>query len=319
MAAPVIVSGVALDDAPEAVALLQAAGTLRCLPPDRDALLSGIADCTAYVASAAVRVDAAFLDAAPNLRFIGSPHTGRDHLDQAAIAARGIVLRHIAEERALLDGFSATAEHAFALILAVIRHVGPAMLAARQGDWARERFTGFQLLGKTLGLVGLGRLGSIAARIGQGFGMRVIGCDPRPVDLPGVTRLPFDRVLADADVVSLHLHLAPETEGLIGRAAFAAMKPGAILINTSRGRIVDEAALIEALDSGRLGGAGLDVIDGEWMDDAARREHPLLAYARAHDNLVVTPHIGGATVESITGARIFIARKVADFLAGRPV
>jgi phosphoglycerate dehydrogenase-like enzyme len=147
--------------------------------------------------------------------------------------------------------------------------------------------------------------------------MRVIGCDPRPVELPGVERLPFERVLAEADVLSLHLHLAPDTEGLIGRDALARMKPGAILINTSRGGIVDEAVLIEALNSGRLGGAGLDVIDGEWMDEAARRHHPLLVHARAHDNLVVTPHIGGATVESITGARLFIAREVAAFLTGR--
>ena len=301
-----------LSGAPEAVAALQAVGELVSLPPERGTVLEALPGFDAYLASAEVRIDADFLDRAQRLRVIGSPSTGTDHMEVEAIRARGVALYDIAREYDLINSFSATAELAFGLILSLARHLPPAIAAAREGDWARERFSGFQLLGKTLGILGLGRLGAISARIGQGFAMRVIAHDIRDVSVPGVEMVDFDTLLREAEILTVHVHLTDATCGLIGAEALARMKPGALLINTSRGAIVDEDALLAALKNGRLGGAGLDVIHGEWLDD--KRDHPLIAHARAHDNLVITPHIGGATTESIYGARVFMARKLVEHL-----
>ncbi|MCF8482207.1 MAG: hypothetical protein K9H25_17420 [Rhodospirillum sp.] len=311
---PRIVSGVGLDDAPLAAEILGTVGLLRCAGSDRGALLKAVQPAGAYLASAAVRVDAEFLDAAPNLRLIGSPHTGRDHLDLDEIALRNITLFHIAEDYDLLNGFTATAEHAFGLLLALTRRTVPASRDAAEGVWSREKFTGFQLFGKTLGIIGLGRLGTMVARMAQGFGMRVLACDIRNVSVPGVEMASLDRVLRRADVLSLHIHLDKTTEGLIDARALARMKPGAILINTSRGRVIDETALLAALRDEHLGGAALDVVDGEWLSPEALRDHPLLSFARKSDRLLITPHIGGATQESISGARDFMARRMADWL-----
>ena len=141
--------------------------------------------------------------------------------------------------------------------------------------------------------------------------MNVIAHDIQPISAPQVRMVDFDTLLRKSNVLTIHIHLTPESDGLIGRDAFARMKRSAILLNTSRGRIVHEASLLEALAGGRIAGAGLDVIDGEWLSDEVRVAHPLVAYAREHDNLLIAPHIGGATVESIDGARVFMAKKVA--------
>jgi D-3-phosphoglycerate dehydrogenase / 2-oxoglutarate reductase len=134
----------------------------------------------------------------------------------------------------------------------------------------------------------------------------------RDVNAPDVEIVGFETLFRDADVLTIHVHLRPETRGLVDRTAIGWMKPSAILLNTSRGGLVDEAALLNALKVGRLAGAGLDVIDGEWLDDIG--QHPLVEYALEHENLLITPHIGGATTESIYDARIFMAKKVADYL-----
>lgn len=309
-----IISNCDLSGAPEAVATLEELGQVLCLGDDREKTLAEIADCDAVMAYPTVRIDRELLDRAPNLKLVGSPHTGRDHLDLDLLQERGITLFHIAEEYDLLNSFSATSEMAFALLLSVARKVPQAFEAAKQGHWQREKFAGFQLLGKTLGILGLGRLGAISARIGQGFGMTVIANDIRDVSAPGVENVDFATLLERSDVLSIHIHLNEKTEGLIDGPAIARMKPGAIILNTSRGRIIDEAALLAGLLTGHLGGAGLDVIDGEWLSEDERARHPLIEYSRNHENLVIVPHIGGSTTESIYGARIFMARKMASWL-----
>ena len=309
-----ILNSLDLATAPEAVALIEAVGSLETVPPEQDAVLSRIGEAHAYLASAAVRIDDEFLDRAKHLRVIGSPSTGVDHMNLVAIRDRGIACFDIAKEYDLLNSFSATSELTFGLILALVRRLPEAVNAASSGDWARERYCGFQLLGKTLGILGLGRLGTISARIGRGFGMRVIAHDIRDLSPDGVEMADFDTLLREADVLTIHIHLNDDTRGLIDAAALNRMKLGAIVINTSRGAVIDEAALLQALHDGRLGGVGLDVIDGEWLGEAELAKHPLIAYARENENLLITPHIGGSTVESIQEARIFMARKVADYL-----
>ena len=266
------------------------------------------------MANAAIRIDRDFLACAPKLRVIGSPSTGTDHMDLTSIRAAGIDVFDIATEYELINNFSATAEHAFALTLAVARHLRAAASAGERGDWARERLTGMQLLGKTLGILGLGRLGRISARIGMGFGMRVIANDIEPVPMDGVEMVDFNSLLAQSDILHLHVHLTEATRGIIDDDAFARMKTGAIVINTSRGAVIDETALLHALREGQIAGAGLDVIDGEWLPAEQLRDHPLITYAREHDNLIVTPHMASATPETLFGARIFMARKLAAYI-----
>jgi D-3-phosphoglycerate dehydrogenase / 2-oxoglutarate reductase len=303
-----------ISGAPEAAAALEAVGKLDNLAPDRQEVLRRLPEYDAYMASASVRIDDEFLAQASRLKVIGSPSTGNDHMDVPAIRAAGIELFDIAKEFDLINSFSATSELAFGLALSVIRHIPPAVTSAREGDWARERYSGFQLLDKTLGIVGLGRLGKISARIGNGFAMRVLATDIADVSAPDVEMVDFNTLLRESDLILLHVHLNETTQGMIGAEQLSMMKNGAVLINTTRGKVINEAALLEALASGCIAGAGLDVIDGEWLNAAEAAEHPLIAYAREHDNLVITPHIGGATTESIYHARVFMARKIAGYL-----
>lgn len=309
-----VVSSVDLTGAPEAVATIEGAAAFVSVPPDRRMVLECIRDADVYFASAEIQVDGEFLDAAPNLRLVATPSTGTDHLDREELLRRAIECIDISQEYELIESFTATSELAFGLLLGLARQLGPACEAAREGDWARLRFTGFQLSGKTIGILGLGRLGQITARIAQGFGMRVIGNDVREVSVSGVENVSFETLLEESDVLSIHVHLTPSTEGLVGRSELERMKPTAILLNTSRGRIVDEAALLEALLNRTIAGAGVDVIDGEWLSRDKLFRHPLIEYSRKHDNLLISPHIGGATTESVYGARIFVAQRIVNWI-----
>lgn len=303
-----------LSGCPEAFEAFEGIGVVDTLPPDYEAVAAAIGDYDAYLPSLKVPVDAAMVSRARRLKVIGTPSTGTDHLDLVAIRDAGITCFDIAREFDLINSFSATSELAFGALLALNRKICEARQAVLEGNWGREAFTGFQLLGKTLGIVGLGRLGRISARIGNGFGMRVIACDVRDVAAPDVMMTDFDTVVREADVLTIHVHLREDTRGMISREVLARMKAGAILLNTSRGALVDEVALLEALRDGGIAGACVDVIDGEWLEDV--RQHPLVQYARSDENLLIVPHIGGATHESIYGARIFMARKVAAHLKG---
>ena len=185
----------------------------------------------------------------------------------------------------------------WALLLATVRRLPWAFAAACEGRWARDEFRGHQISGQTLGILGYGRLGRMVAEYGKAFRMKVIACERQSVmPAPEVELVDFETLLRESDVLSIHVHLTEDNRGLIDREALAAMKQSAILINTSRGAIIDESALLEALQTGRLAGAGLDVIEGEWSTNL--QEHPLIRYAREHQNLVISPHVGGVTYES---------------------
>jgi D-3-phosphoglycerate dehydrogenase len=262
-----------------------------------------------------VRADREVLDRATRLRVIATPSTGLDHLDLEAMRQRRVALISLRDDTEFLDQITATAEMAWCLLLAVVRRLPWAFQAAQLGVWARDRFRGHQLSGQTLGILGYGRLGRMMSDYGKAFRMRVLACDVRPVEpASGVEMVPFGRLLAESDVLSIHIHLTDANRGLINAAALARMKPGAVLLNTSRGAIVDEQALLAALESGRLAGAGLDVIEGEWRDDLAR--HPLIRYSLTHQNLVISPHVGGVTFESQSMAYSRIAEKLARHLVG---
>ena len=296
----------------DALAKLELIADVSYFSANQDVLTENIQDYDAYYASAHVQANREVLDNAKNLKVIATPSTGIDHIDVQYAIEKNIDVIHIAKEIDLLNGFTATAEHAWGLLLACVRQLPAAFDCAKNGYWARQRFTGFQLYKKTLGIIGLGRLGKMMASFGNGFNMNVIGCDILEKPIKGVNQVSLDKLLNESDVITVHIHLTDENNGFISKELFQKMKKGVILINTSRGAIIDESALLENLHSGHVGAAGLDVIDGEW--DQNIYDHPLIEYSRNHDNLVISPHIAGATIESIIGSREFLGKKLADYI-----
>ncbi len=264
---------------------------------DRKKVKDSIRDFDACLTSLKIVLDKEILDEAVNLKVIATASTGTDHIDVEYAKKRGIEIISLKNDIKFLDGITSTAELAWGLLLAVVRKIPWSFDAAKEGIWARDLFRGNQLSGKTLGIIGYGRLGRIVAQYGKAFRMNVIACDVKEVNPEAhVKMFSMDDLLKASDVISIHLHLTPENRGIVNEDYFSKMKPGAILINTSRGAIVDEKAFLDALEKGRISAAGVDVINGEWSDKL--REHPLVRYANTHENLVITPHLGGVTFEA---------------------
>lgn len=282
--------------------------------PSPERLLELLPDCDAYLGHLDRTIGQTQLEVAPNLRVVCTCSTGTDHWDVAALKARGIHRISLTTEYELLDRFTATAELAWGLLLSCRRLIPREFERSRRGEMWVDKSIALpeQLSEQTIGIVGLGRLGKMVARYAQGFGMHVLACDVKPIDMQGVTQVDFDTLLRESDVVTLHVHLRDDTRLMIDAAALAKMKRGVTLINVSRGELIDEAALLAALESGRVAAAGLDVIQNEW--DENRVNHPLVQYARTHDNLILTPHIGGMSRTSITLAREHIAKKLIEHL-----
>lgn len=277
-----------------------------------ESFVERLADAEAIVTGLEVHLRKPELDRAPRLQVIASRTSQLRHLDVDEATARGIDVLFIEPDAPLLRETSSTAEETLALILALVRNVPWAFDALKQGRWERQRYGGHELKGKKLGIVGFGRLGRMVAGYGQALGMRVVANDPR-YD----ASVPLDVLLADSDVVSVHCTFDETTRGLFGDAQFAAMKPSAYFINTARGEIADENALLRALERGRLAGAAIDTLEGERPDGAHLARNPLVDYARTHENLIVLPHLGGATVEATERTQLYIARKLADWVRGR--
>lgn len=245
----------------------------------------------------------AVLRGAPRLRLVSIWGTGTDNVDLEAARRLGVTVTNT-------PGVSATAiaEHALALLFAVARRLPRLDAATRRGDWARGDM--MLLRGKTLGIVGLGAVGREFARLGAAVGMRVIAWTMHPDPGLGIELVALEELLGRADVVSLHLRLSAESRGLIGRAELARMKPGAILINTARGGLIDEGALCQALAGGRLLGAGLDVFELEPLPEG----HPLTRL----ENVVLTPHSAGIAPEVVAAGLDLAVENVRRFLEGSP-
>ena len=198
-------------------------------------------------------------------------------------------------------------------MLALLRKLPQAANAVLEGRWEVSPFRGCEVAGKTLGIVGYGRLGSKVARIARMFEMDVLAHDIRPRRLAAGVRRAKDlgQLLHESDIVSLHLPLNTDTTEILGTDEIACMRPGAVLINTARGALVDTGALLAALQTGRLGGAALDVLDNE--HEIARSGHPLIDYARTHNNILITPRIGGASFESVEKTDLFVFDRFLDW------
>ncbi len=276
--------------APEGLEILDAAGVelRRVEPEEKSRLAELLADCDAVVIRSGTRMTAELLAAGRKLKVVARAGIGVDNVDVAAATERGILVVNAPTANLI----SAT-EHTFGLLLALARNIPAADASVKAGEWERKRFQGSELKGKTLGVVGLGRIGQAVAARARGFEMKVVAHDPfldpavgRRLD---IAMLGLDELLAEADAVTLHLPLTDGTRNLIDGERLALMKPGALLVNCARGGIVDDAALLVALEDGRLGGAALDVFAEEPPADLRLARHP---------RVVSTPHIGAQTREA---------------------
>jgi len=256
------------------------------LPPDYPTLRQRVADCDGLLCMLTDTVDAALIENSSKLKVISQMAVGYDNIDVAAATARGIGVGHT--PGVLSD---ATADLTWALILGVARRVVESMQFIADGAWKTWYplgLLGMDLKGATLGIIGMGRIGQATARRAKGFDMKVIYAGPREKKDVDATFVPMDTLLAESDIVSLHCPLTPDTHHLLDAEAFAKMKPGSIVVNTARGGVVDQDALLAAVQSGHLAGAGLDVTDPEPIDPS----HPIMHEPR----IIVTPHIGSASL-----------------------
>lgn len=257
------------------------------------------------------RVDAAVMDAGPDLKVISKHGVGVDNIDLQAAADRGIPVLVATGANAV-----SVAEHAVALLLASVKRVLPLDAGLRAGRWEKPGFSGREIAGSTLGLMGMGAIAQATGRIAKGLGLKLTGFDPFAADSAfdqlGVARCAsFDELLAQSDILSLHCPLNDETRGILNAEAIARMPKGAVVINTARGGLIDEAALVDAIRSGHLSGAGLDTFAVE----PPPADHPFFA----EPSIVLTPHIGGVTREA--GARVGVdaVRGIFQILDGQPV
>ena len=277
----------------------------------REALIAAVADADALIVRNRTRVDAELIAAARKLSVVGRLGVGLDNIDLAACSARAIEVIPATGANAL-----AVAEYVIAVAFALVRGAFFGTTAVAEGRWPRAALSnGRELHGRLLGLIGFGNIGRCTGRLGRAVGMRAVGFDAQiAASAPTwkdeqTTARRFEEVLRDADVVSLHVPLTAETRGLIDTRALELMKPDAVLVNTSRGGIVDEAALAAALRAGRLGGAALDVFDAEPL--------PVGSPLADCPNLILTPHIAGVTRESNARVSMLIAEKIVAALAAR--
>ncbi|MHB8467076.1 MAG: phosphoglycerate dehydrogenase [Acidimicrobiales bacterium] len=294
--------------APSGLAALTKAGhevdvQLGLAPAD---LLAAVVGAEALIIRSATQVTAEVLEAGSDLVVVGRAGIGLDNVDVAAATDRGVMVVNAPQSNIL-----SAAEHALALLLAQARNVPQANAALRAGKWERSRWEGVELHGKTLGVVGLGRIGALVAQRAMGFGMRIVAHDPyvshdRARQL-GIELLSLDELVAHSDFITIHVNKSKETIGLVGRELLSKAKPGLRIINASRGGIVDEDALAEAIRDGRVAGAGLDVFATEPTTSS-----PLFEL----DSVVVTPHLGASTREAQDKAGVTIAEQVILALAG---
>ncbi len=300
---------------PEARAILAAMGQLEERVMTRTELLQNLAAYDVLIVRLAHQIDSAIIDAGQRLKAIVSATTGLDHIDVEYAHRQGIKVISLFGEVDFLKTISATAEHTWALLLCLIRRVVPAAAAIGRGEWERDNFRGNELNGKRLGIIGMGRLGTKVAQYGRAFDMDVGAFDPFITRWPEKVRraATLNELLSSSNVLTLHAPLNDETGNMIGAEELALLPPGAWLINTSRGRLIDEHALTAALDSGHLAGAAVDVIADE-RTAAKRSRSPLMVYAQNNANLIITPHIAGATVESMARTEIFIVNKLKNVL-----
>lgn len=302
---------------PEARLALRELATVDEVETDREYLLRHVDCYDAIFICLRNVIDLEVLKRAKRLKCIVTPTTGLNHIDVANAEKLGVKILSLHGETEFLETVTATAELAWGMLLALVRRISAAHQSVMAGEWVRDKYYGRELRGMTLGVIGYGRLGKMLGRYGSVFGMHVLAYDNNPSPGTEVEFTSLTELLHRSDVISVNLALNDSTYGLLDRDQFSKVKRGAIFINTSRGEIVDEAALLEALRDGVVSCAALDVMAGEatnnpdWLKNSALR-----TYAQNHDNLLITPHIGGVTLQSVEKTNRFMIDKLASYLRG---
>ncbi|TNE61870.1 MAG: phosphoglycerate dehydrogenase [Alphaproteobacteria bacterium] len=271
---------------------------------DKDELAKIIGKYDGLAIRSSTKVTPTILAAATNLKVIGRAGIGVDNVDVPAATNAGVVVMNTPFGNSIT-----TAEHAIAMMMALARDIPQANASTHAGKWEKSKFMGVELTGKTLGLIGCGNIGSVVADRAQGLKMKVIAFDPflaveRAADL-GVTKVELDELFAKADFITLHTPLTDNTRGIVGKAAFEKMKKGVRIINCARGGLIDEAALLDALNAGKVAGAALDVFAAE-----PATENPLFG----HEKVICTPHLGASTNEAQVNVALQVAEQMADYL-----
>jgi len=295
----------------EAIAVFQQLGEVILQELSHDELLRSVAQYDVLAIRVDTVIDREILDAAARLKVIASGTTGVNHIDVEYAKQKGI-------EVISLQGANttATAEHALALLLSLVRKIPDAHASLTSGKWNRASFIGTELQGKKLGIIGFGRIGRDIAILAQAFGMQILAYDPYLKDEvfyhAKVKRLTsMEDIFAESDMITLHLLLTEETKGIINRQKLSLMKPTSFLINCSRGEVVSETDLLYALEQKHLAGAALDVFSTEPLLE----DNHLLQYARKNHNLILTPHIAGSTREAVHEAGLFVASKTLEYFS----
>lgn len=283
---------------------------LRAEPTPED-LLPKFAKCSAFLdASMKVRIPADAIKNAANLKIISTATTGADHIDIDALKERSIPILTLKGQKEILSNITAAAEHSWALLLASARRLNGAIPHVQNGGWNRTDFPGIMLKGKTLGVVGFGRIGSWMARYADAFGMKVLAHDPFVKEYSAyVKAVSMEELLKNSDFISLHVNYTQEVKGMLNADLIKLIKPGAVFINTSRGDLTDENVLVAALESGMISALAVDVLTGE----PEIKQNPIWQYAQNHDNVIITPHIGGFCPEAVDIVVEFAARRILNF------
>lgn len=280
-----------------------------CNGADRAELMQAIADVDAILVRSATKVDAQAIAAAKNLKIIARAGVGLDNVDIPTATAAGVLVVN-----APTSNIVSAAELAVGLLLASARNIVPANLALKNGKWARSKYSGSELQDKTVGIIGMGKIGLLVAKRLAGFDMKFVAYDPyvkqAPKGGPEIKMVEFDELLAVSDFITIHIPKTAETVGLIGEEALAKVKPSVHIINAARGGVLDEAALYKAISQGRVAGAGLDVYATEPCIDS-----PLFEL----DQVVATPHLGASTEEAQEKAGVAVAESVVAFFGGYEV
>ncbi len=290
----------------EAIQILKRVGDV-AIVGGRAELLEEAKDADVLVIRVGTKIDKQVLDNAEKLKVIATATAGVDHIDLIEAGKRGIKVIN-------LEGGNTqpTAEYTIALLFSLARKIPWAFEHMKKGFWERDKFFGIGLGGRTLGIVGFGKIGSKVAAYAQAFGMKVIAHDPyvnaEKIPEAGAENVSFEELLQRSDIITIHSLLTKETENMIGEKEFENMKNGSFLVNVARGRIVDEKALLAALKTGKLAGAALDVYSIEPLGSKSE----LLNYAVENNNLLLTPHMGASTNESVMNSAVYIAKKVEE-------
>ncbi len=263
-------------------------------------------------------IDSKFLENFPNLIAIATATTGLNHINLNKISAKKITVLSLKDETKFLSSITATAEHHWALLLSLIRKVPKANESVKNYNWEREKFTGFQLKNKIIGIVGYGRIGKMIAKFSKSFGMQIIAHEKKKLKNKKMIRfVNLEELFRTSDIISINLSLTSDTEKIISKELLFSTKNNVYIINTSRGELIDEEALVEKIKKGKIGGFATDVLSNELSKTSDFfKKNKLVELSNKNKNIIITPHIGGACTDAMRETEVFIAKKIVKFIKG---